>query len=150
MPNDSFKLRHRVMTRLGETDMLGVIFNARYLDYADLAMSIYWARAGLQLFGEDKLEFLVANANIDFNASLGPCEFVELCCRTERVGNSSLTTLIEIHGEKAEPDLRAAIRIVHVCVDHHSRRSVPMPDHVRNCITSFDGRAEPLLTGERS
>jgi acyl-CoA thioester hydrolase len=150
MADASFKLRHRMMTRFSETDMQGVIFNARYLDYADLAMTVYWARAGVQLFGDDQLEFLVANANIDFKASLRPYEFVDLCCRTERVGNSSLTTLIEIHGEKGEPDLRAAIRIVHVCIDHQTRRSVPLPSHVKDCIAVFDGRAEALLTGERA
>jgi acyl-CoA thioester hydrolase len=150
MADASFKLRHRIMTRFGESDMQGVIFNARYLDYADLAMSVYWPRAGLQLFGNDQLEFLVANANIDFKASLRPYEFIELCCRTERVGNSSLTTLIEIHGEKGEPDLRAVIRIVHVCIDHQTRRPVPLPSHVKDCLAAFDGRAEPLLTGERA
>lgn len=149
LARDRFKLRHRIMTRFGESDMQGVIFNARYLDYADLAMSVYWPRAGLELFGEDSLEFLVANANIDFKASLRPYEFIELCCRTERIGNRSLTTLIAIHGEKGEPDLRAAIRIVHVCIDHKTRRSAPLPGYVTDRITAFDGRVEPLLTGER-
>ena len=149
MADPSFKLRHRMMTRFSETDMQGVIFNARYLDYADLAMSVYWARAGVQLFGDDRLEFLVANANIDFNASLRAFEFVDLCCRTERVGNSSLTTLIEIQGQNGDADVRAAIRIVHVCIDHATRRSVRLPQYVKDHIAAFDGRAEPLLTGER-
>lgn len=148
MTDDSFKLRHRIMTRFSETDMQGVIFNGRYLDYADLAISVYWARAGIGLFGDDKLEFLVANANIDFKASLRPFEMVELCCRTERIGNSSITTLIEIHGP-GPSDMRAAIRIVHVCIDAESHRSAPLPPSVREQILAFDARTEPLLTGER-
>ena len=150
MADESFKLRHRIMTRFSEADMQGVIFNARYLDYADLAMAVYWPRAGMELFGDDKLEFLVANANIDFKASLHPFEFVELCCRTERVGNRSLTTLIEVHGEKGAADLRATIRIVHVCVDPETHRSRELPDWIKETLASFDARDEPLLTGERS
>ncbi len=150
MADASFKLRHRVLTRFSETDMQGVIFNGRYLDYADLGISIYWTRAGMVLFGDGKLEFLVANANIDFKASMRAFEHVELCCRTERIGATSLTTLIEIHGENGPDDLRAAIRIVHVCIDPRSHRPVPLPDSVRALLSGFDARPEVLLTGERA
>lgn len=149
MGEGGFRLRYRVLTRFGETDMQGVIFNARYLDYADLAISVYWARAGIELFADDMLGFHVANANVDFKAPMRAFEFVELRCRTERTGTTSLTTLIEIHGEKGEPDLRAAIRIVHVCVDDRTHRPVPLPDGVKAKLAAFDGQGEPLLCGER-
>lgn len=150
MADASFKLRHRIQTRFSEADMQGVIFNARYLDYADLAMSVYLKRTGAELFGEDELEFLVANATVDYKASIRAFEYVELCCRTERLGNSSHTVLIEIHGENGATDLRAAIRMIYVCIDTHTRRPKRLPDRVRDRFTAFDGQPEPLMTGERA
>lgn len=146
-----FKLRHRILTRYGEADMQAVIFNARYLDYADLAMSVYWKRAGIVLFGDDMLSFHVVNAAIDFKRPIRPDELIDLCCVTERIGHTSLTTLIELRGadDAEEGDLRAAIRVVHVCVDLATHRPCALPQQVKDLLTAFDGRAEVLLTGER-
>lgn len=151
MPPSPFKLRHRILTRYGEADMQAVIFNARYLDYADLAISVYWKRAGMVLFGDDMLSFHVANASIDFKAPLRPGELIDLCCVTERIGNTSLTTLIELRGadDTGEGDLRAAIRIVHVCVDLTTHRPRALPDELKALLTGFDTREGVLLTGER-
>ena len=151
MPPSPFKLRHRILTRYGESDMQAVIFNARYLDYADLAISVYWKRLGMDLFGDTMLSFHVANANIDFKKPIQPFELIDLCCVTERIGTTSLTTLIELRGaaEEGEGDLRAAIRIVHVSVDMETHRPRAIADEVKQLLHDFDNRIDVLLTGER-
>lgn len=152
MPPSPFKLRHRILTRYGEADMQAVIFNARYLDYADLAISVYWKQAGMTLFGDDMLSFHVVNASIDFKQPIRPDELIDLCCVTERIGTTSLTTLIELRSadEEGEGDLRASIRIVHVSVDLATHRPRPVSDDIRKVLTEFDERDEVLLTGERA
>lgn len=132
--------------------MQAVIFNARYLDYADLAMAVYWKRAGLVLFGEDMLSFHVANVSIDFKQPIRPDELIDLCCVTERIGNTSLTTLIELRGadDAGEGDLRAVIRVVHVCVDLKTHRPCVLPEEVKAALITFDARDEVLLSGERN
>ena len=151
VPPSPFKLRHRILTRYGEADMQSVIFNARYLDYADLAISVYWKRMGMDLFGDTMLSFHVANANIDFKQPIRPFELIDLCCVTERIGTTSLTTLIELRSaaDGGEGDLRASIRIVHVSVDMETHRPRAISDDVKQLVSDFDNRAEVLLTGER-
>lgn len=142
--------RHRIMARYGEADMQGVIFNARYLDYADLAISVYWQGAGIVLLGEDMVSFHVANATIDFKKPIRPSELIDLCCITERIGEKSLTTRIELRGANGghAQDLRAVVRVVHVCVDLASHRSCPLPQDVKDRIRAFDARPEEWLSGE--
>lgn len=152
MALDQCKHRHRILTRFGEADMQGVIFNARYLDYADLAVSVYWAAVGLKLSGEDMVHFHVAHASVDFRKLIRPYEYIELCSRTGKIGTSSVTTLIELHGEdRAEgEDLRAEIRLVYAHVDIETHRSSPHPAHVRTLLEAFDAREDVVLSGERN
>ncbi len=152
MALDLFRHRHRILTRFSETDMQGVIFNARYLDYADLAVSVYWAAVGLKLAGEDMVHFHVAHASVDFRKLIRPYEYIELCSRTGRIGISSVTTLIELRGEDPVDgvDLRAEIKLVYAHVDIETHRSCPHPAHVRALLEAFDGREDVVLSGERN
>lgn len=142
--------RHRIMARYGEADMQGIIFNARYLDYADLAMSVYWQGAGLVLLGEGMVSFHAANVTIDFKKPIRPAELIDLCCITERIGERSVTTRIELRGanDGHAHDLRAVVKVVHVCVDLASHRSCPLPREVKDRIRAFDARTEEWLSGE--
>jgi acyl-CoA thioesterase FadM len=42
MARGDFAFHHSFRVRWSETDAQGVVFNARYLDYADVAVTEYW------------------------------------------------------------------------------------------------------------
>ena len=48
MPKADFAFHHRFRVRWSETDAQGVVFNARYLDYSDIAITEYWRAAKLR------------------------------------------------------------------------------------------------------
>jgi acyl-CoA thioester hydrolase len=143
-----FRFRHRIRVRYGEGDQQGVVFNARYLDYGDIAVTEYWRAVGFRFVGENVLEFHVARAEVDYKKPIKPDELIDLWARTERIGNSSLAVLVEIHGSRDDgaEDLRATIREVQVNVDLESHKSVPLPDHVKAKFREFDQRPDPVLT----
>lgn len=142
MSRGDFAFSARVRVRYAEIDAQAVVFNSRYLEYADVAVTEYWRAAGLHATGDAwrGLEFHVARAIVDYKAPIRYDEEIDLYARTGRIGRSSLTTLIEIHGAQNSPadDLRAAIEIVNVNVDLVSGKSRPLPDWLIETLGKFD------------
>lgn len=128
-----FRFRFRV--RYSEVDPQSVVFNSRYLEYADLIITEYWREAGLHFTGEGALEFHVVKAVVDFVQPIRADEVVDGRAMTARIGNSSVSTRIELHGTAADADdLRAVIELVHVHVDLASGRPVPIPAAARAAL----------------
>ena len=124
---------HRFRVRYAEVDPQSVVFNSRYLEYADLLITEHWRDCGVHFAGESALEFHVVRAEVDFRGPIRVDEWVEGRAWTDRVGTSSVTTRIELHGtdDDAEQDLRASIVLVHVHVDLASGQPMPIPPRAR-------------------
>ena len=137
---------HRFRVRYAELDPQGVVFNARYLEYADLVITEYWRANGIMGQVDDPLDFHVAHAAVDFRKPIRAEETVEGRAWTTRLGNSSMTTRIELHGIDGEGggagggpaggtnDLRAEITLVNVHVDLNSGAPRPLPQRVRKAL----------------
>jgi acyl-CoA thioester hydrolase len=131
----------RFRVRWGEVDPQAVVFNARYLDYADVAVTEYWrAIRAAGLWNDAPVECHVAKAEVNFRKPIRADEEIDVMARTPRFGTSSMTTLVEIHGAGAE-DLRASIELVAVHIDLSDHRPRPLPDSVRTALAAFDARA---------
>jgi acyl-CoA thioester hydrolase len=153
MSLSEFRFCHSLRVRWSETDAQGVVFNARYLDYGDIAITEYWRAVGFRFGEAESLEFHVARAEVDYKRPIKPDEKLNLWARTERIGNSSMTVLIEIHGagdantpHDSREDLRASLRLVQVHVDLATHTPLRVPDCVRDDFTAFDRRAEIFRT----
>jgi len=95
------------------------------------------------------MDFHVAHAEVDYRKPIKPDELIDIWCRTERFGNSSMTVLMELHGAGTNgDDLRAEIREVQVFVDLETHTSRPIPEAVKACFAAFDAQATPVLRGE--
>ena len=140
MPRADFKFCHPFRVRYSEVDPQAVVFNARYLDYADLGVTEYWRALGISFApGENFFEVHVVKATVEFRAPIRYDEQVEACVRTTRIGRTSVTTQLEIHGAGRE-DLRAVIEEVQVHVDLKTGRPQPVPDWVIERMEQFEGR----------
>lgn len=124
--------RHRFRVRYAELDPQSVVFNSRYLEYADLMLTEYWREIGLHYTDSDALEFHAVKAIVEFRKPIRADEMIEGRMWTEKVGNSSVTTKLELHGtEDGGDDLRATIELVHVHVDLGSGSPQPIPAEAR-------------------
>ena len=133
--------RHRIRVRYSEIDGQKVVFNSRYLEYADVAITEYYRSLGIPPTappGTHTAEFHVAKATIDFKAPIYLDEEIDLCVRTLRVGRTSWTILIEIRGADGG-DIRATIEEVQVHVDLHTGAAAPLPDWIRGRIARSEG-----------
>jgi acyl-CoA thioester hydrolase len=138
MARTDFAFTHRFRVRWSETDAQGVVFNARYLDYADIAITEYYRAVGLRLLDPDApLEFHVKRAIVTWFKPIKPDEMIEVMARTTKIGRTSMTQLVEIHGDR-DDDLRAEVELVNVHVDLASHSASPLPDFVRTAFAQFD------------
>ncbi len=152
MARSDFAFHHRFRVRWSETDAQGVVFNARYLDYADIAITEYWRAAKLrELAGDEPLEFHVKKATVTWFAPIKPDEMIEVMARTLAIGRTSITQMVEIHGSREDnaDDLRANIEMVSVHVDLSQHRPMPLPEWIGPMFLDFDaGAAGDPLAGD--
>ena len=131
--------RHRVRVRYGEIDSQAVLFNARYLDYADIAITEYFRGLGISFAsGPETPEFHVAKATVEYKAPIRYDEEIDLTVRTLKLGRSSLTLSIEFRGV-GDQDARAMVEEIYVHVDLTSGKSAPLPAWVRAAIEAREG-----------
>lgn len=144
MARADFAFFHRFRVRWSEVDPQGVVFNARYLDYADIAITEYYRETGFRdLHPDEPLEFHVKRAIVTWAKPIKADEMIEVMARTVKSGTTSLTQLVEIHGvnDCDTDDLRAEVELVNVHVDLASHRPIPLPEWLVRCFAAFDGRS---------
>ena len=130
MPRSDFHFFHRLRVRYSEIDGQAVVFNARYLDYADLGVTEYFRALGIPTVpGPTTPEFHTVRTSVDYKVPIRLDEEIDIGVRTARIGHTSVTFALELHGRDAE-DLRAIIELVYVHVDLATGKSQPVPPWV--------------------
>ena len=126
--------RHTFRVRYAEVDPQSVVFNSRYLEYADILVSEFYRDLRLQGTPIEG-EFHVRRAEVDYLKPIRFDELIEGRLSIARIGNSSVEKSIDLHGE--DGSLRAQIRLVTVHVDLASGRAQPIPDSGRSAFQGF-------------
>jgi acyl-CoA thioester hydrolase len=132
---------HELRVRYGECDPQGIVFNANYLMYFDVAFTELW-RAGVGPWQEmvnRGVDAVVANANVDFRAPARFDDVLQLQAQVKRLGRTAITTQIDVMRDGEE---LVAGQLRHVCVsapiDASGRAStVPWPDWIRAGLEPF-------------
>jgi acyl-CoA thioester hydrolase len=116
--------------RYGECDPQGIVFNANYLSYFDVAFTELW-RAALgswQDMVERGVDAVVAEANLQFRSPARFDDVLELQAEVTRLGRTSITTEIDV---VRDGELLVAGRLRHVIVDAATWKKTEVPDWVR-------------------
>lgn len=133
MTRPGFAFSTRFKVRYAEIDGQKIVFNSRYLEYADVAATEFWAWTGIaQALGDEwrDAEFNVRRAELDYLSSFRLGDEVEAFVRIERVGTSSITKRFELVNP-ATGILCCAITMVSVHVDLSTGRPVPLSPAIR-------------------
>jgi acyl-CoA thioester hydrolase len=134
--------RHPLRVRYAECDRQGVVFNAHYFAYFDLAITELW-RAAMGRYdemAERGIDIVVAEAHARFVGSARFDDELELEIAIERLGNTSLLTR---HRIRRGGELLVEGSIRHVFVELESMQKTPIPDWVRDALTPFAVESEP-------
>ena len=94
MAQGGFAFCHRFRVRWSETDAQGVVFNARYLDYADLGLTEYWRHVDFRnSSGAGPMDFHVAHAEVAFRKPIKPDEVIDIWCRVHGNQREQITEM---------------------------------------------------------
>src|SRR3954453_7014029 len=89
---------HELRVRYGECDPQGIVFNANYLAYFDIAVTELWREAigPWHEMVERGVDVVVAEANLSFPPPARFDDVIVLGARVGRFGTTSMTTEIDI------------------------------------------------------
>jgi len=144
MKRQDFRFAHRLRVRWVEVDMQQIVFNGHYLMYFDTAVTDYWRSLAMpyaatmhQLGGD----LYVKKASVEYHASAEMDDFLQVCMRCDRVGNSSMTFVGAIfRGE----ELLITSELVYVYADPVAKKSQPVPAALRDMLEAFE-RGEDMV-----
>jgi len=132
-PRPGFAFATRFKVRYAEIDGQKVVFNSRYLEYADHAANEFWEWTGIEAaLGTrwTETEFHVRRAEIDYLRPFAWGDTVDAHVRIDRIGTSSLTQRYEL-ANAATGALHTGIDMVIVNVHLPSGMAAPIGPKVR-------------------
>jgi acyl-CoA thioester hydrolase len=127
---------HSIRVRFAECDLQGVVFNAHYLAYIDVAITELWRAAlgSYQTMLDRGVDIVVADAHLRFHAGARFDQELTLELAITHMGNASIVTRHRIaHLDCALVDAT----MVHVTVDRKTLSKTPIPDWLRAGLTPW-------------
>jgi acyl-CoA thioester hydrolase len=127
---------HRLRVRYGECDPQGIVYNANYLMYFDVAFTELWREAvgPWQDMVDRGLDAVVAEAAVRFRAPARYDDELDIRGRLTRLGATGMTTAFEI-ARGDEMLVEATLR--HVMVDAATWQKAAIPDWVRTGLERY-------------
>ncbi len=135
---DGFAFSTRFRVRYAEIDAQAVVFNSRYLEYADVAVTGFWDWTGIAAAvpAWATTEFHVRRSEIDYLKPFVWGDEIEAFVRIDKVGGTSITKRFELC-HAATGELYCMITMVSVLVDLATHRSAPIPDDIRAFLATL-------------
>jgi acyl-CoA thioester hydrolase len=127
---------HELRVRYGECDPQGIVFNANYLLYFDVAFTELWREAvgPWSMMVERGVDAVVAEANTRFRSPARYDDVLQLRARITRLGTTSLTTEIDV---VRDGEVLVEGRLRHVFVDTSTWAKTEMPDWIGDGLRRF-------------
>jgi acyl-CoA thioester hydrolase len=127
---------HELRVRYGECDPQGIVFNANYLLYFDVAFTELWREAvgPWQEMVTRGVDAVVAEANLDFRKPARYDDILSVTAEVIRLGRTAITTEIDVLREE---ELLVKGRLRHVCVSTETWMKTDLPDWVRDGLRAF-------------
>jgi acyl-CoA thioester hydrolase len=129
---------HPLRVRFGECDPQGIVFNAHYVAYFDVAITELW-REALGSWGamaERGVDAVVGELNARFHAPARVDELLELRAWVDGFGTTSLRLRVDV---VRDGFVLVEGRLRHVFVDAASWAPIAIPDWIREGLAPYAG-----------
>lgn len=128
--------RYRLRVRYGECDAQKVVFNARYGEYVDLAVTEFFRALGYGAeLSSGELDYQLVKQTTEWRAPARFDQVVEIAVRVVRLGSTSFTLACDfrIAGEER---VIATSETVYVLVEHGALVKRVLPDALRERMSA--------------
>ena len=140
MPKEDFGFVFRLRVRWGECDAQGIVFNAQYMNFIEVAQAEYFRNMGLRLYSEElrsRFDLATVKATFEFMSPARVDDMLSIYTGVARIGNSSITFNTEMYLEDAEqPCARAEVIYANFDADTGIARRIP--DDIRGTFSEFE------------
>ena len=126
--------------RWSEGDAQGIVYNARYFDYIEVAQAEYFRNLGIRLYDDESrkhFDTATVKATLEFKAPARVDDVLEVHTRVSAIGSSSLTMVSELYRQCSDELLMRA-EMVYVNYDSDAGVSRAVPDDLRELIEGFE------------
>ncbi|HVK98161.1 MAG TPA: thioesterase family protein [Dongiaceae bacterium] len=144
---DHYQWAHPLRVRYSEIDYQGIVFNAHYLTYFDVALTEFMREQDFDftaLVRDEKLDFHLVKSTVEYLRPIRADQLIEIAVRPGRLGQSSMTWNLAIFpgGEtEGQADCLACGEIIWVCSKVGEHKSHPLP-------ALFRTKLQPLVETE--
>lgn len=127
---------HRLRARYVECDMQGVVYNAHYVTWMDIAHTELWRTAvgALADLRAEGFDFVVAELSVRYLASAHFDDVVDIGVRLDPLTTSSMTSH---HTMTCDGRTLVEGTVRHVCVSWPAMAKAPWPEHVRAGVAPY-------------
>ena len=127
---------HELRVRYGECDPQGIVFNANYLAYFDVAVTELWREAigPWRTMVQRGYDVVVAEANLRFRATARFDDVIALGARVAEMGTTSLRLELDV---RRDGELLVEGWLRQVFVDAKTWAKTPIPDWVREALAPY-------------
>jgi acyl-CoA thioester hydrolase len=124
---------HRLRVRYGECDPQGVVFNAHYFAYFDVALTELWraAAGGYAEMMEGGIDLQVVEASARYKAPARFDDELDLHIEVTHLGTTSMVTTLAI---RRGDTLLVEGELAHVFVDAATLEKIPIPERLRSAL----------------
>ena len=125
---------HRLRVRYGECDPQGVVFNANFVMYFDVALTELWREAlgGYAAMMEAGADLQVVEATARYRAPARFDEELDITIEVSRLGTTSMVTTLAVYRDGA---LLVEGELAHVFVDVSTLVKIPIPEAIRSALS---------------
>ncbi len=141
MARSDFNFFHDFRVRYSEIDGQGIVFNAHYLTYFDVAITEYFRQLDFDYADYVKrtgIDFHLVKSLVNYEKPIPFDAEIQVGCRTEKIGNTSLVFRLEIF-EKNSEDRFSSGEIVWVHTDQKTHKTTRITEEIRELVSTFDG-----------
>ena len=124
---------HRLRVRYGECDPQGVVFNAHYFAYFDVALTELWREVAgsYTAMMEQGVDLQVVEATARYRAPARFDDEIDVTIDVAKLGTTSLVTTLAI---RRDGTLLVEGELAHVFVDARTLTKIPIPDRIRTAL----------------
>jgi acyl-CoA thioester hydrolase len=131
--------RYRLRVRYHECDAQGIVYNANYLTYHDIAITELWREAfgSWNTFVADSgVDMVVAEANVRYLAAARFDDEIDLLVTVPKLGTTSVTIASRL---ERGGDAIAEVELRYVVVDPGTHAKTAIPQPVRDALQPYAG-----------
>lgn len=142
---EGFRFSFLIRVRYSEIDVQGIVYNSRYLEYVDVALTEYFRAMGVryqEMVEQHGCDPSLVKATLEFKRVARFDELLRVYARVTSIGRTSFQMEFQIVQEATE-ELITSAQIVYVNFDKQTQASRPVPESIRRRIEQFEGTAFP-------